>query len=196
VMPFLTEELWQRLANGAAARPVSIALGQYPQYDIHVTDHPAERQMQILQEIVTAVRNLRADTGLNPKEQLEGVLYSQTAAVDVARKQLDSLQRLANLNLEVRAEAAPTSVQGVKRSTPEFDLVLRIPVSQVEVLRNRLKKEIEQLEKNVANSERQLADEKFLARAPEHVVNSIRKKLVEYEAQLVKSRAALEALAG
>ena len=191
VMPFLTEELWQRLAQGAAARPISIALSQYPQYDIHVTDHPAERQMQLLQEIVTAARNLRADMGANPKEQLEGVFYSPTAAADVARKQIDAIQKLANLKLEVRAEPAPAEVQGVKRSTTEFDLALRIPQAQVELQRKRLEKEIEQLEKVIANSQRQLANQEFVARAPEHVVNTIRQKLAEYEAQLAKSRSAL-----
>jgi valyl-tRNA synthetase len=194
VMPFLTEELWQRLAQGAAARPISIALSQYPQYDIHVTDHPAERQMQLLQEIVTAARNLRADMGVNPKEQLEGILYSPTAAADVARKQLDAIQKLANLKLEVRAELAPSEVQGAKRSTTEFDLVLRIPLAQVEVQRKRLEKEIEQLEKVIANSQRQLGNQEFVARAPGHVVNTIRQKLAEYEAQLEKSRSALAPL--
>ena len=60
--------------------------------------------------------------------------------------------------------------------------------------RKRLEKEIEQLDKVIANSQRQLADQEFLARAPEHVVNSIRQKLAEYEAQLEKSRSALAAL--
>jgi valyl-tRNA synthetase len=194
VMPFLTEEIWQRLAKGTPGRPISIALGQYPQYDIHVTDHPAEREMQILQEIVTAARNLRADMGANPKEQLEGVLYSQSGAADVAGKQADAIQKLANIKLEIRSEAAPAGVQGVKRSTTEFDLVLRISQAQVAVQHKRLEKEIEQLEKVIANSERQLANEEFLARAPEQVVNSIRQKLSEYRGQLAKSRAALEAL--
>ena len=54
--------------------------------------------------------------------------------------------------------------------------------------RKRLEKELEQLEKNIANSERQLADETFLSRAPAQVVESIRTKLAEYEAQLEKIR--------
>jgi valyl-tRNA synthetase len=194
VMPFLTEELWQRLGSGASRRPVSIALGLYPQYGIQVTDHPAERQMQLLQEMVTAARNLRADLGLNPKEQLEAVLYSAGSAAEVARKQLDAVQKLASLKLEVRAEPAPAETRGVKRSTTEFDLVLLVPVAQIEVLRMRLKKEIEQYGKLIANCRRQLADPKFLSGAPEHVVNSIRQKLGEYEAQLEKSSQALAAL--
>jgi valyl-tRNA synthetase len=98
------------------------------------------------------------------------------------------------VKLEIRAEAAPAAAQGVKRSTTEFDLVLRVSSAQVEVQKKRLEKEIEQLEKVIANSERQLSNREFLARAPEQVVNSIRQKLVEYQSQLDKSRGALDVL--
>ena len=57
--------------------------------------------------------------------------------------------------------------------------------------RKRLEKEREQLEKNIANSTRQLGDETFLSRAPAHVVESIKTKLVDYETQLAKVRKAL-----
>jgi len=57
--------------------------------------------------------------------------------------------------------------------------------------RKRLEKEREQLEKNIANSNRQLGDEKFLSRAPAQVVDSLKTKLVDYETQLAKVRKAL-----
>ena len=70
-----------------------------------------------------------------------------------------------------------------------------MPRANVEEQRKRLEKEREQLEKNIANSNRQLEDEKFLSRAPAHVVQSIRTKLVDYETQLQKVRQALNGLA-
>ena len=96
-----------------------------------------------------------------------------------------------DVKLEFLAEEAP-HVAAI-RSTPEFDLVLTVPAAQLEAQRKRLEKEREQLEKNIANSHRQLTDEKFLGRAPAHVVDSIRAKLTEYEAQLEKVKRALEA---
>jgi valyl-tRNA synthetase len=72
------------------------------------------------------------------------------------------------------------------RSTAQFDLVLHVPKTQEEAQRKRLEKERDQLVKNIANSERQLGDETFLGRAPAQVVESIRKKLEEYKAQLAK----------
>jgi valyl-tRNA synthetase len=69
-----------------------------------------------------------------------------------------------------------------------------VPKGQADVQRKRLDKDREQLEKNIANSERQLGDETFLSKAPAKVVDSIRAKLAEYKAQLDKVIAALDGL--
>jgi len=192
IMPFLTEELWQRLPATAGQRPISIAVACYPEYDSHAADHAAERDVQILQDIVVMVRNLRADFALDPKQEFDVVLVSAGAAADVARAHLGVIQALAKVTLDVRTDAS--GVAGVKRSAAGFDLVLALTAAQAEILRKRLEKENEQLEKNIANAERQLADEKFLARAPAGVIDSIRQKLAAYQAQLEKNRATLDGL--
>jgi valyl-tRNA synthetase len=192
-MPFLTEELWQRLAAGEARRPLSIALAAYPQPDASYLDEAAERDMALLQEIITAARNLRAQMKVDPKAPLEGVLYSQNRALELARRHAEVIRRLANVELSFHAGTAPRG-EGVLRATPDFDLVLRVPAAQLEALRRRLEKEIRQLEAVIASSRRQLEDREFLSRAPAHVTEGIRSRLAEYEAQLVKSRAALETL--
>ncbi|HXG35204.1 MAG TPA: valine--tRNA ligase [Bryobacteraceae bacterium] len=192
-MPFLTEELWQRLAAGEAARPASIALAAYPQPDASYLDEAAERDMALLQEIITAARNLRAQMKVDPKAPLEGALYAQNRALDLARGHAEVIRRLANVELSFHAGTAPRG-EGVLRATPDFDLVLRVPAAQLEALRRRLEKEIRQLESVIASSRRQLEDREFLSRAPAHVTEGIRSKLADYEAQLVKSRSALEAL--
>jgi len=191
--PFLTEELWQRLARGQERHPASVAVAGYPRYDPAATDDAAEQAMATLQEIVTAARNLRAEMKADPKQQLDGVLYSQNGVLDLARSHFDVIQKLAGVNIELRQGAAPRG-EGPLRSTAAFDLVLRAPLAQVEAQRKRLEKEIEQLEKVISGSRRQLDDDKFLSRAPAHVVDGIRQKLTGYEAQLEKSRTALEGL--
>jgi len=193
LMPFLTEELWQRLGGESSPRPVSVALAGYPQPDPALFDGEAERDMATLQEIITAARNLRAEMKADPRQTLEGALYSQTGALELAGSQLEVIQKLAGLKLELKRGAAPKS-DGVLHSTPEFDLALRLPASQAGAQKQRLEKQIDQLEKVIAASRRQLSDEKFLERAPAAVVESIRRKLADYEAQLEKSRSALESL--
>ncbi|MGD0201989.1 MAG: valine--tRNA ligase [Bryobacteraceae bacterium] len=194
VMPFITEELWQQLTKDAPGRPLSIALARYPEYLRQAADHLAERDMQILQDIVVAARNLRQDLGLDPGLQLQAALYSPGTASAVARAQVDAIQKLAAITLEVHSQSAPPEAAGVKRSTTDFDLLLSVPAAQTELQRQRLEKEIQQLEKVSANSERQLSNEEFLSRAPEAVVDTLRQKLADYQGQLLKSRAALEAL--
>jgi valyl-tRNA synthetase len=194
VMPFLTEELWQRLAKGQPNRPVSLALAAYPQARAEAADEGAEREIGLLQEIITAARTLRVEMKLDPKLDLTGVLYAHGDAGAVARNHAGAIERLANVKLDVQTGAAPKSAAAI-RSTPDFDLVLNVPRVQVEAQRKRLEKDREQLEKNIANSRRQLSDDTFLSRAPAHVVESIRAKLGDYEAQLAKVRAALDSLA-
>ncbi len=193
LMPFLTEELWQRLSQGGSGHPASIALAPYPEYDPSACDEEAEREMETLQEIVTAARNLRADMKIDPKQALAGTLHAHAGALELAGRHIDIVQKLANVQLELRSGPAPRG-EGPMRSTAVFDLVLRAPMAQVAAQRKRLEKEIEQLEKVIAGSERQLGDQKFLSRAPAAVVDGIRQKLTDYKAQLVKSRHALESL--
>jgi valyl-tRNA synthetase len=187
VMPFLTEELWQRVAEGAASRPKSIALAKYPEYQGR-TDRDAEIDIGWLQSIVTEARAARAEMKVDPKLMLDGVLYLHSAAPDLVQKHDAAIQKLANVKFEFRQGTASTA----NRSTSEFDLMLNVPQSQSADQRKRLEKERQQLEKNIDNSRRQLADPVFLGRAPSHVVGSLSQKLAWYEAQLEKIRTALE----
>jgi valyl-tRNA synthetase len=176
LMPFLTEELWQRLGTGRK----SIALEPYPQAG-HM-DHRAEREMTLLQDIVTAARTLRADHKVDKKPLLTGVLYcGQTL-------NLDAIERLANVKLEVKTGAAP-KLEGAVRSSPDFDLVLEMPKAAPQ--RERLIKENAELEKVIANSKRQLENADVIAKMPEKVVETLRSKLAGYEAQLKKNNDAL-----
>jgi len=191
-MPFLTEELWQRLAKGAAGRPASIALAGFPQYRRELTDFEAEREIGIVQELVTMARTLRAESKLDPKQQLRGVAYARAEALELAERGAEAIQKLANVKLEFSAEAAPHAGGATSmRSSAQFDLVLELPLAQQETQQKRLEKDRAQLVKNIVNSKRQLSDETFLSKAPRQVVESIRKKLVEYEEQLRKIEEAL-----
>jgi valyl-tRNA synthetase len=188
-MPFLTEELWQRLAVDRKTRPLSIAVTGYPKYRREITDYEAEREIGILQEVVTMARTLRTDAKLDPRQQLEGALYSRSSALEVARRHAEAIQKIANVTLQFKAEAAPKA--HAIRSNAEFDLVLEVPRSQEDAQRKRHDKEREQLIKNIANSERQLSDDVFLSKAPPKVVESIRQKLENYRAQLRKLNGSL-----
>jgi valyl-tRNA synthetase len=184
LMPFLTEELWQRLERPGK----SIALAPYPRFDAASVDENAAHDMAILQEIITAARSLRADHKVDKKQMLPAVLYAPGHAHSVAWSHAQAIEKRANIQLEMHREMAP-KLEGAVRSTPEFDLQLKIPAAADQ--HERLEKENTHLEKLIANCERQLTNEEFLKKAPAHVVDEIRRKKAEYEAQVAKNRAAL-----
>ncbi len=192
VMPFLTEELWQRLSEGVTDRPRSVSIAPFPQFQPALVDQAAEREMEILQAVVTAARTLRADLKLDPRLRLDGVLYCRPAGRAVLDQHREAIERLAGARLELAAGQAPP--EGIRRSTADFDLLLRVPIEQVQAQRSRAEKEIQQLEKVIANSSRQLEDSEFLGRAPSHVVAGIRTKLAGYQEQLSRCRESLQAL--
>jgi valyl-tRNA synthetase len=194
LMPFITEEIWQRLTANVKGRPKSIALAVYPQYNAELTDMPAEQQMGVLQEIVVAARNLRAEMKLDQKT-VDGTLYCRGASLEIAQQNQDVIRKLANVNLEIAGGPAPEAVNGgpaARTSGIEFDLVLRVPAAEVAARRQKLEKERAQIEKARNSSQRQLENEEFLSKAPPAVIESIRQKLAQYDAQLAKLGQALE----
>jgi len=129
-------------------------------------------------------RTLRTESKLDPKQQLTGTVYSRTDALAIVQRHAEAIQKIANVKLEFKAEAAPKAP--VMRSTAEIDLVLEIPKSQEEAKAKRDAKELDQLTKNITSLERQLGDEGFLAKAPAKVVDGMRAKLATYQAQREK----------
>ena len=205
-MPFLTEELWQRLER-KEGDPISIAVAPYPQFDAAKADPEAEKEVAVIQQIVTKIRTMRANaTAANPnakvsgKYQLTGSIHlaERVAAPALAHQQF--ISKLANVVLEFKVGhgvAGPSSLENgilmMRDSDVDFDLELQAECPQVEVSAEaaaaqakRLAKEREQLEKNIANHERQLSDEAFLGKAPAKLIDSMRAKLADYKAQLAK----------
>jgi valyl-tRNA synthetase len=181
MMPFITEELWHRLGQTS-----SISLQSYPQ--AAAVDSEAERQMGFLQEMITSARTLRAEFKLGTKP-LNASVYANGTRIE----HIDVIEKLANIKLEVLAQR-PAKMEGAARSTPEFDLLIAVPVADVATQRAKLEKENAQLEKLIANIDRQLTNEKFLASAPPNIVESLRGKRAEYQGQLDKNRAALDGM--
>jgi valyl-tRNA synthetase len=181
-MPFLTEELWQRLRT--EGMPVSVSVTDYPVYEVSLDDAEAEREMSILQEEIRRARNEKAAKQMDPKQEIEGILRGQGKEFEVISAQAEVFRRLAGVKLSFEPS---TEVKGIQ-------LILQAPAGQADALRKRLEKDIEQLEKVIANTQRQLGDEKFTGKAPAHIIEGMRVKLGEYQVQLEKNREALGGL--
>ncbi|MBI1357975.1 MAG: valine--tRNA ligase [Acidobacteria bacterium] len=193
VTPFITEELWQRLAENTAGRPKSLALASYPQPKAGRRDLAAEREVGALQEVISGIRNLRAEMNIPPREPLSGTLFSPDASVrELAAGQAEALEKLCAVSLQAAEGHAPEG--RAMAHSADFDLAVELPEEQKKALKGKLEKQMAQLEKGRIGSERQLSNEAFLAKAPESVVASIKEKLADYASQIERIRKTLETL--
>jgi valyl-tRNA synthetase len=194
VMPFITEEIWHAIYDGKPPLK-SIALAAYPQANEGQVDLAAETSMAILQDLIVSVRNLRAELKVEQKQKVPIQIYAEDGEV---RSLLDqnrgAIERLANVEAISFVENPLSKLPGA-RSTARFDVHV-IYEKKIDVVaeRQRLTKELEQIEKETANSRRQLGNQQFLAKAPAKVVEGMRSRLAELEVLQQKIRSSFEEL--
>jgi valyl-tRNA synthetase len=184
VMPFITEEIWQAIYEGRP--PVqSIALAGYPQADEKQFDLTAETEMAILQDLIVNVRNVRAELKVEPKVRVPIELFAHEPAIRAMIEQnRGAVERLANVE-SIKFLDNSLAKQAGARSTARFDVhVIYERKVDVAAERDRLSKELEKIEKEYANNQRQLGNEQFLAKAPQKVVEGLRRR----EQELVSLR--------
>ena len=193
IMPFITEDLWQRLTANTPGRFKSIALTDYPQSAESDADPAAERRVEVLQALVTTARNLRAELNLPPREILHGTVFSEDeVTLDVVRSEHGALRRLANLQAEARSGAAGAG-QALGH-TADFDLAVQLPEERRIALRTKLEKQLASLVKAETSARGRLDNRSFVEKAPEHVVSSLRQKLSDYESQVERIQNTLTGL--
>jgi valyl-tRNA synthetase len=188
-MPFITEEIFQAIYEGKAPKK-SIALVEFPMFGPQWIDEAAEREMELLQNVITHVREMRAEAGVPVKEAVPIALRSADGSLHALRANEAAIKRLANVS---DVQYGTGSKRAWQRSSAEYDVAL-IYEKQVDVAadRERLNKELKKLEGELANAERNLANEQFLAKAPAHVVDGIKKRRGELQVLIEKAREALE----
>jgi valyl-tRNA synthetase len=188
-MPFLTEELWHQLPQAPGAK--SIALDKFP------TARKEWAQGKIvdavdtfsqIQDVITVLRNIRADMKLDPKKKIPAEFWS---AAELARNRIrvesDAITRLAVLSELKILSKPPEQAGGAVRSTAHFDV--RIAYSDVVDAgadKARLRKEIEGLQRAISSKESQLTNETFRSRAPEKIIRGLETTLAEQRTELQK----------
>ena len=176
VMPFITEEIWHAIYEGNAPLK-SIALAPYPQADEKQYDLAAETEMAILQDLIVSVRNLRAELKVEPKMKVPIEVFAHEPAIR-AMIELNhgAVERLGNVEKITFVETSLASRAG-SRGTARFDVhVIYERKIDVAAECDRLKKELDKIEKELTNNQKQLGNEQFLSKAPEKVVDGLRRR--------------------
>ncbi len=190
LMPFITEEIWQRIAPLAGATGETIMLQAYPEADNSKVDSAAEADIEWLQGVIVGVRNIRGEMNIPPGKELSVLLRNGD---DKDKNRLEEneqyLRKLAKLS-EIRfladdedAPSASTSLVG--------ELEILVPMAGLidkEAELARLAKEIDKLEMDLKRVRGKLENSAFVDKAPEAVVAKEREKLASQEQALEKLR--------
>jgi valyl-tRNA synthetase len=191
IIPFITEELWQRIAPLAGKTGPSIMLERYPQRDDNKRAPEAATRVNVLKVLTLACRSLRGEMGLSPGEKVAALIEGDVTSVgaEVLRPYLMALARLSEVKF---VAVLPPSQAPVADAYP-FRVMLNVEVD-VAAERARHRKEITRIEGEIAKASAKLANPSFVERAPPAVVAQERERLAAFEATLKKLKDQLDKL--
>ena len=181
-MPFITEELWQHIAERRDGESIMYA----PMPQAGEIDNDVVAAIEVAKEVITGVRAVRAQKNIAPKEALELRVIGDIEAT--AKPVVAKLANLTEIAANAEKDAAAASFMV---GTTEFNIPLAIDVA-AEIA--RLEKEIAYLEGFKASVEKKLSNERFVNGAPEAVVNNERNKLADATSKIAALQATLSAI--
>jgi len=190
IIPFITEELWQRVAPLAGYAGKSVMLAPYPQFKSERIDSAAEAELTLLKDIVNACRNLRGEMNVSPAQRMPLLATGDRATMEALSPYIKFLARLSEVSVvdALPAADAPVAVVGDCR------LMLKIEIDKA-AERERLQKEISRLEGEIAKARGKLANAGFVARAPAQVVAQEKERLAAFALTLENLKPQLAKLA-
>ncbi len=195
IMPFITEELWQKVSVAAGVRdadtPASISVQPWPVARADLRDAHAAGRMAALKSLTDAIRALRGEMGLAPGQRVPLLVQGAEAGLDELAPYLVALARLESVQAvdQLPDVGAPVQVVGTTQ------LMLHVEID-LEAERARLDKEIDRLEKEIAKASGKLSNASFVERAPAAVVEQEKARLAQFGETLERVRAQRGRLGG
>ncbi|WP_010113082.1 valine--tRNA ligase [Acinetobacter sp. P8-3-8] len=197
LMPYLTEEIWQTLAPMIGRGGDSIMLAQYPVADTAKINDQAEADMQWLQGLIGAVRNIRGEMGLGNARLLPVLLQNTTDAEKAQISRIEplfkALAKVESITFLANGEQPPLSSSSVVGHASVFVPMKGLIDPKAEL--GRLQKDFDKVQKQHDQIATKLGNEGFVAKAPAAVVEGEKVKLAEFAAQLEKIKANMDQIA-
>ncbi|MCJ7593729.1 MAG: class I tRNA ligase family protein, partial [Desulfobacterales bacterium] len=183
-MPFVTEEIWERLPGTKG----SIMVAPFPESSEFPFDEQALTEMNLLMGVITGVRNIRGEMNVSPSQKVDIVIESpEKTEAEILRLHIPHIQNLARVSavtvdaLVAKPEGSATAVYGHNQIH-----VLLKGLLNFEEERKRLAKEINKIEKEMELAERKLSNRQFTEKAPAEIVEGVKEKVESMRLQLVK----------
>lgn len=184
-MPFISEELWQAVRERHEGESIMVSqLREQKEYSEEVIE-----KMDFAREIITNVRNLRAQKGVSPKEELE--LFSETQLCDTSKAMITKLANISVFHNTKPNEGAEMAIFNV--GTAQFGVPFTGLIDVAAEI-EKLEGEVEHYTRFLKGVRAKLNNEKFVANAPEQVVALERKKEHDAEEKLAAVSARLKSL--
>ena len=193
-MPFITEEIYQALPKCDGAEDI-LMTAQWPEYTETLSFPAEESAMEAVMDLIRAIRARRAEMNVPPSKKAELMIVTDQA--EPYQQGLHFIQRLAYASNVTFPETAPADVTGLV-SVVTHDATAYLPLSELVDLaaeRERIAKELEKAKNGLRITEGKLANEKFVAHAPENVVNAEREKVAKYQELIAKLEESAKAMA-
>jgi len=185
-MPFISEEIWQLLDDRKDGDSISIS--NFPKYNSAMIDNNAEQEIIFVQEVVTAIRNIRGEMNISPAKTIN--VYLKTDRVtEEQSKYIKSLVKIENLIVDAKLEKPKASASAVVKGCDIF-----IPLEELidlNVERTRIQKEITRLSSSLEGVKKKLSNESFVAKAPPDVIEREKTKMYDWEKALDKLKTIL-----
>ncbi|HDL5699321.1 TPA: valine--tRNA ligase [Mannheimia haemolytica] len=188
VMPFITEEIWQKVKGFVGIEADTIMLQKFPQFDPLAIDETAENQINFIKEVIVTVRNIRAESNIAPSKGLDLIARNfsadEVSILNANEVLLKSMAKLDSVKVLENGENAPLSVAKLVANGEILIPMAGFINKEAELA--RLTKEMDKLKGEVARIEGKLSNEAFVAKAPEQVIAKEREKMQEYLSGLEK----------
>ena len=189
-MPFITEELWQRVATLAGRGGPTIMLAPWPGADDAHGDCASIEEMRWVMQVITAIRNVRGERDIAPSKTLPVLVQGDNARerdwLEANRREIETLARTASLDWVANDAAVPESalalVGNCKVLLPLGALIDR------DAEMKRLAAEIDKMQKNLDRAEAKLANREFRSRAPANIIEQEEARVREFAAAIEKLR--------
>ena len=178
-MPFISEELWQIMEERKPGE--SISTSEFPKADASAIDEEAEKEMALIQDVITALRNIRGEMSIPPSKLLN--VFIKTDILNEANSvYIKKLAKVDNLVISLDVEKPKASASAVVKGCEIF--VPLEGIIDLDVERKRIQKEIDRFENSLRGIEKKLSNENFLNNAAKEVVEKEKQKQADWQNNL------------